>query len=31
VNVRDRSGEEKEISLTEFIKKIEGEIKEKIL
>ncbi len=31
VNVRDRKGEEKEIPLAEFIKKIEGEIKEKTL
>jgi threonyl-tRNA synthetase len=31
VNVRDRKGEEKEIALAEFVKKIEGEIKEKTL
>jgi threonyl-tRNA synthetase len=31
VNVRDRKGEEKEIPLAEFIKKIEDEIKEKAL
>ncbi len=31
VNVRDRKGEEKEISLAEFIKKISDEIKEKVL
>jgi threonyl-tRNA synthetase len=31
VNVRDRAGEEKEISLAEFMKKVEGEIKEKTL
>jgi len=31
VNVRDRKGEEKEIPLAEFIKKIAGEIKEKTL
>jgi threonyl-tRNA synthetase len=31
VNVRDRKGEEKEVPLAEFIKKIEGEIKEKTL
>jgi threonyl-tRNA synthetase len=31
VNVRDRKGEENEIALAEFVKKIEGEIKEKTL
>jgi len=31
VNVRDRKGEEKEVALAKFIKKIEGEIKEKTL
>jgi threonyl-tRNA synthetase len=31
VNVRDRKGEEKEIPLAEFLKRIEGEIKEKTL
>ncbi len=31
VNVRDRKGEEKEIALADFIKKIEGEVKEKTL
>ncbi|HUC31110.1 MAG TPA: threonine--tRNA ligase [Candidatus Paceibacterota bacterium] len=31
VNVRDRKGEEKEMPLAEFIKKIESEIKEKTL
>ena len=31
VNVRDRKGEEKEIVLAEFVKKIEDEIKEKAL
>jgi len=31
VNVRDRKGEEKEVALDEFIKKIESEIKEKRL
>ena len=31
VNVRDRKGEEKEIALAEFVKKIESEIKEKTL
>ncbi len=31
VNVRDRTGEEKEIPLAEFIEKIEGEVREKTL
>ena len=31
VNVRDRAGEEKEIALVDFVKKIEREIKEKTL
>jgi threonyl-tRNA synthetase len=31
VNVRDRAGEEKEIALVDFVKKIEREIKEKAL
>jgi threonyl-tRNA synthetase len=31
VNVRDRKGEEKEIPLAEFLRRIEGEIKEKTL